>query len=141
MAKAAATVTLARYYAKRDVKAQMRAQGLKPQYIEYREIVSAASAYLDAHPELLEQAAKTVRNLPQLRTLAEREARQQRTGRAAKFPFPVHPHMLRHSTGYKLANEGHDTRSLVHYLGHRNLRSTARYTALTPGRFARFWQD
>jgi hypothetical protein len=29
-----------------------------------------------------------------------------RTGEAAKLPFPVHPHMLRHSTGYKLANDG-----------------------------------
>jgi site-specific recombinase XerD len=28
--------------------------------------------------------------------------------------------MLRHSTGYKLANDGHDTRSLQHYLGHKN---------------------
>src|SRR5262249_35803167 len=28
----------------------------------------------------------------------------QRTGEAAYLPFPVHPHMLRHSTGYKLAN-------------------------------------
>jgi len=65
----------------------------------------------------------------------------QRTGKAAKLPFPVHPHMLRHSTGYKLANDGHDTRSLAHYLGHRNLQSTARYTALAEGRFARFWQD
>jgi type 1 fimbriae regulatory protein FimB/type 1 fimbriae regulatory protein FimE len=65
----------------------------------------------------------------------------QRTGRAAKLPFPVHPHMLRHSTGYKLANNGHDTRSLAHYLGHRNLQSTARYTALAPDRFARFWED
>jgi type 1 fimbriae regulatory protein FimB/type 1 fimbriae regulatory protein FimE len=65
----------------------------------------------------------------------------QRTGKAAKLPFPVHPHMLRHSTGYKLANDGHDTRSLAHYLGHRNLQSTARYTALAPDRFARFWQD
>jgi type 1 fimbriae regulatory protein FimB/type 1 fimbriae regulatory protein FimE len=44
----------------------------------------------------------------------------QRTGVAAKLPFQVHPHMLRHSTGYKLANDGHDTRSLAHYLGHRN---------------------
>jgi type 1 fimbriae regulatory protein FimB/type 1 fimbriae regulatory protein FimE len=34
----------------------------------------------------------------------------QRTGQAAGLPFPVHPHMLRHSTGYKLANDGHDTR-------------------------------
>ena len=65
----------------------------------------------------------------------------QRAARAAKLSFPVHPHMLRHSTGYKLANEGHDTRSLAHYLGHRNLQSTARYTALAPDRFARFWQD
>jgi Phage integrase family len=62
----------------------------------------------------------------------------QRTGEAAKLPFPVHPHMLRHSTGYKLANDGHDTRSLAHYLGHRNLQSTARYTALTPDRFCAF---
>jgi integrase len=23
--------------------------------------------------------------------------------------FPVHPHMLRHATGYKLANDGQDT--------------------------------
>jgi site-specific recombinase XerD len=53
----------------------------------------------------------------------------QRTGKAAKLPFPVHPHMLRDSTGYKLANDGHNTRSLAHYLGHRNLQSTARYTA------------
>ena len=35
----------------------------------------------------------------------------QRTGRAAKLPFAVHPHMLRHACGYKLANDGHDTRS------------------------------
>src|SRR5262249_15567284 len=49
----------------------------------------------------------------------------QRTGASAKQPFPVHPHMLRYSTGYKLANDGHDTRSLAHYLGHRNLQSTA----------------
>ena len=37
----------------------------------------------------------------------------QRTGIAAKLPFQVHPHMLRHSTGYKLANDGQDTRSLA----------------------------
>jgi type 1 fimbriae regulatory protein FimB/type 1 fimbriae regulatory protein FimE len=65
----------------------------------------------------------------------------QRTGVAARLPFQVHPHMLRHSTGYKLANQGEDTRSLAHYLGHRNLQSTARYTALAPDRFAKFWKD
>jgi type 1 fimbriae regulatory protein FimB/type 1 fimbriae regulatory protein FimE len=65
----------------------------------------------------------------------------QRTGKTAKLPFPIHPHMLRHSTGYKLANQGEDKRSLAHYLGHRNLQSTARYTALAPDRFAGFWKD
>jgi type 1 fimbriae regulatory protein FimE len=65
----------------------------------------------------------------------------QRTGVAAQLPFQVDPHMLRHSTGYKLTNDGHDTRSLAHSLGHRNLQTTARYTALAPGRFAKFWKD
>ena len=65
----------------------------------------------------------------------------QRTGKAAKLPFAVHCHMLRHACGCKLANDGHDTRSLAHYLGHRNLQSTARYTALAPDRFAKFWHD
>ncbi len=35
-----------------------------------------------------------------------------RAGRAAHFPFLVHPHMLRHATGYKLANDGQDTRAI-----------------------------
>ena len=49
--------------------------------------------------------------------------------------------MLRHSTGYEFANDGQDTRSLAYYLGHRNLQSTARYTAFAPDRFAKFWKD
>jgi len=59
----------------------------------------------------------------------------------ASLPFPVHPHMLRHSTGYKLANDGHDTRSLQHYLGHKNIAHTVRYTELVPDRFKGFWKD
>jgi type 1 fimbriae regulatory protein FimE len=64
-----------------------------------------------------------------------------RTGLAAKIAFPIHPHMLRHACGYKLANEGHDTRSLQHYLGHRNIAHTVRYTDLAPDRFKGFWKD
>ena len=30
----------------------------------------------------------------------------QRLGKAARMPFRLHPHMLRHACGYKLANEG-----------------------------------
>lgn len=64
-----------------------------------------------------------------------------RAGRLAKLPFPVHPHMLRHACGYKLANEGHDTRAVQHYLGHRNIQHTVRYTDLAPDRFKTFWRD
>jgi site-specific recombinase XerD len=64
-----------------------------------------------------------------------------RIGEAAKLPFPIHPHMLRHSTGYKLANDGRDTRALQHYMGHKNIMHTVRYTDMAPDRFKNFWQD
>jgi type 1 fimbriae regulatory protein FimB/type 1 fimbriae regulatory protein FimE len=64
-----------------------------------------------------------------------------RAGEAARFPFLIHSHMLRHSCGYKLANDGHDTRAIQHYLGHRSIASTVRYTALAPDRFKHFWRD
>src|ERR1700730_2171968 len=59
-----------------------------------------------------------------------------RLGPAAKMPFGIHPHMLRHSTGFKLANQGVDTRSLQHYLGHKNIQHTVRYSELLPSGLA-----
>jgi integrase len=64
-----------------------------------------------------------------------------RAGRLAGLPFPAHPHMLRHACGYKLANDGHDTRAIQHYLGHRNIMHTVRYTELASDRFKGFWND
>ncbi|MET0012043.1 MAG: tyrosine-type recombinase/integrase [Sedimenticola sp.] len=64
-----------------------------------------------------------------------------RAGAKADLPFPVHPHMLRHACGYKLANDGHDTRALQHYLGHKNIQHTVRYTELASNRFSGFWKD
>jgi integrase len=64
-----------------------------------------------------------------------------RLGVAAKFDVKVHPHMLRHACGYKLANDGVDTRSLQAYLGHKNLQHTVKYTELAPTRFKDFWRD
>jgi type 1 fimbriae regulatory protein FimB/type 1 fimbriae regulatory protein FimE len=64
-----------------------------------------------------------------------------RAGRAAGFTFRCHPHQIRHSTGFALANAGHDTRSLGHFLGHRNLNNTMRYTELAADRFKDFWKD
>jgi type 1 fimbriae regulatory protein FimE len=53
----------------------------------------------------------------------------------------VHPHMLRHAAGFKLANQGVDTRALQQYLGHKNIQHTVRYTELSPERFRDFWKD
>jgi integrase len=64
----------------------------------------------------------------------------ERAGRAVKLAFKAHPHMLRHATGYALANKGHDTRALQAYLGHRNIQHTVRYTELAPTRFKDFWR-
>ena len=64
-----------------------------------------------------------------------------RAGKEANLPCPAHPHMLRHACGYKLANDGHDTRAIQHYLGHKNITHTVRYTELAADRFNGFWQD
>jgi integrase len=55
-----------------------------------------------------------------------------RLGPAAMMPFPIHPHMLRHSTGFKLANQGVDTRSLQHYLGYKNIQHTVDIASFLP---------
>jgi integrase len=65
----------------------------------------------------------------------------ERAGNEAKLGFKAHPHMLRHATGYALANAGHDTRSLQAYLGHKNIQHTVRYTELSPTRFKDFWRE
>jgi type 1 fimbriae regulatory protein FimB/type 1 fimbriae regulatory protein FimE len=64
-----------------------------------------------------------------------------RLGEKAALPFPVHVHMLRHACGYKLANDGHDTRAIQDWLGHRAIQHTVRYTELSPARFKDFWRD
>ena len=45
--------------------------------------------------------------------------------------------MLRHACGFKLANDG---QALQHYLGHKNIQHTVRYTELAPDRFKDFWR-
>jgi len=64
-----------------------------------------------------------------------------RAGVTAGFEFQLHPHMLRHSCGFKLANDGVDTRSLQAYLGHKNIQHTVRYTEVSPTRFKGWWKD
>ena len=47
----------------------------------------------------------------------------------------LHPHMLRHSCGFYLADRGTDLRTMQDYLGHRDPRHTVRYSRISGRRF------
>ena len=59
-------------------------------------------------------------------------------GKRAKLGH-VHPHMLRHSCGYYLANKGVDFRTAQDFLGHRDPKHTVRYTRVAGHRFEGLW--
>ena len=52
----------------------------------------------------------------------------------------VHPHTLRHSCGFALADRGHDLRLIQDYLGHRDPRHTVHYTRTSGRRFEGLWR-
>lgn len=52
----------------------------------------------------------------------------------------LHPHMLRHSCGFYLANQGYDLRLIQDYLGHRDPKHTVRYTRVASSRFEGLWK-
>lgn len=52
-----------------------------------------------------------------------------------KLGWDISPHILRHSCGYHLANQGLDTRLIQDYLGHKNIASTVIYTRTNPERY------
>ena len=51
----------------------------------------------------------------------------------------VHPHTLRHSCGFALADKGHHLRLIQDYLGHRDPRHTVHYTRTAGRRFEGLW--
>ena len=75
--------------------------------------------------------------------LGDRTVREiiKEAGITAGLDLKIHPHMLRHSCGYYLANKGFDTRSIQDYLGHKNINHTVLYTQLSPHKFNSFWLD
>ena len=60
-------------------------------------------------------------------------------GRRAGLPH-CHPHQLRHTCGHLLADAGHDTRRLQLWLGHSDIKHTARYSELSARPFRDFWR-
>ena len=69
------------------------------------------------------------------------QAMVERAGKATGFDMKIHPHMLRHACGFKLANDGVDTRTIQAYLGRKSIQHTARYTELAPTRFKSLFRD
>ena len=65
----------------------------------------------------------------------------ERASEAAGLKIKAHAHMLRHACGFKLANDGVDTRALQAYLGHKSIQHTVRYPELAPTRFKGFWRN
>jgi integrase len=63
----------------------------------------------------------------------------ERLGEAARLPFPIHAHMLRHSAGYALAGRGVDTRTLQAFMGHKSIANTVVYTAVADKRIRHIW--
>jgi integrase len=51
-----------------------------------------------------------------------------------------HPHMLRHACGHLLADAGYDTRRLQLWLGHADIKHTAKYSELSAKPFTDFWR-
>ncbi len=53
----------------------------------------------------------------------------------------VHPHMLRHSCGFYLADQGYDLRLIQDYFGHRDPKHTVHYTRVAGSRFIGLWAE
>jgi hypothetical protein len=64
MTEQAKAMTLARYYAKRNVKEEWRRQRKHWVWIEASELTKASMAYLAEHPELIEEAKRSLIELP-----------------------------------------------------------------------------
>jgi hypothetical protein len=70
----ATVMTIAMYYALKEVMAViLRQQGRSAlREMEKAELTRLAAAYLDSHPEIIEQAARTLRNEAERRRMAQR---------------------------------------------------------------------
>jgi hypothetical protein len=64
-----------------------------------------------------------------------------RLGKLLVSSFRFTPTCCGTPRGYKLANDGHDMRSIQQYMGHKDIMHTVRYTELAPDRFTKCFRD
>jgi hypothetical protein len=56
----AKAITLARYYAKRNVKEEWKRRKIKLSHVDAKDLTKAAIDYLEEHPELIEEAKRSL---------------------------------------------------------------------------------
>jgi integrase len=79
----------------------------------------ALRAWKREQPETAPYVFTSLRGGPMTRRTVHQVVAE--SAEAAGIEFPVHPHMLRHATGFYLANSGQDTRAIQLYFGHKNI--------------------
>jgi hypothetical protein len=67
---------IARRLARRIVERQLQAEGALIPHVPYAKVRELAQAYLETHPELLDEAAQIVRTHPKLSKMADIEERE-----------------------------------------------------------------
>jgi hypothetical protein len=89
----AIVMTIAMCYALEEVKAAILHQQGRSALREVKRAALArlAAAYLDSHPEIIQRAAQTVRNVPTLRRMAQLEGRKRRKARFGLCVNGQHP--------------------------------------------------
>ena len=94
---------VANHLARREIKRQMRAQGLRItrclRITRYADVIEQARVYLAEHPELFDKALALVRASPWHRAQAEREERdlereRRKRARAGVLEKPTNPPVL-----------------------------------------------
>jgi site-specific recombinase XerD len=76
--------------------------------------------------------------------LRRRDRRKGAAMRHRPLPTAVSSRKTAHNVAFEMAThamDGHDTRAIQAYLGHRNIQNTTRYTALAPQRFKEFFRN
>jgi integrase/recombinase XerC len=94
--------------------------------------VTALQAWLRARRALVkaEQAALFVGRYGERLTPRAVQKRIGEWAQKQKIPFPVHPHMFRHSAATHVLESGADLRGVQEFLGHISISSTQIYTHL-----------
>jgi hypothetical protein len=76
--KPGAIWTLARYRARQIVKQRLADRGIKLQSVTPREVVEAADAMIEEHPELLIEAVEMIWSSPKLMRIARAKRRMKK---------------------------------------------------------------